>query len=365
MTSADEASKKQPNTNAQAPAKKRINLAFQGGGSHGAFTWGVMDRLLEEERLDFEGISGTSAGAMNALVMASGLGAGGREAARERLERFWLGVGEYAPFSPVRRNPWDVLRGNFGYDHSWSYRMFTSFTHMVSPYQWNPLNFNPLRALIRKHIDFDAACHRSNLKLFVSTTCVETGRIRIFKNDELKEDMLLASTALPALFQAVKIGDRHYWDGGFCGNPALFPLFYECESTDLLIVQINPLYREEVPVTTFEIQDRASEISFNGSLANEIRAIQFVTRLIEKGALDPARYRKVNIHLVESEAEMSKLSPSTKFMTEPKFLRHLRDLGREAADRWLKAHFDDIGVQSSVDIKEKYLQDSITRSNPL
>lgn len=334
--------------------RPRINLAIQGGGSHGAFTWGVIDRLLEDDGYLFEGISGTSAGAMNALVLATGLARGGRVGAREALERFWMAVGEHSFINPIRRSPWDIVRGKWASD-SWAYQTFMSFTHTVSPYQWNPLGFNPLKRLVREHIDFDLVRKQDDLKIFVSATCIETGRIRVFKNEEIEEKTLLASSALPFLFHAVQIGDRHYWDGGFCGNPALFPLFYECKTPDVMLVQINPLFREKIPVTTFEIQDRVSEISFNQSLAHEMRAIQFVTRLIEKGQLDSNRYRKVLFHLIESEKEMAELGPSTKVLTEKKFLLHLKELGREAATRWLKEHGSQVGKESTIDIKEKYL----------
>jgi NTE family protein len=335
---------------------RKVNLALQGGGSHGAFTWGVLDRLLEEDSIEYEGLSGTSAGAMNAVVFASGYSKGGREGARKALTEFWTSIGKQSKFSPLRRGLWDIARGKFSFEHSLSYRLFNSFTNMVSPYQWNPVNFNPLQKMVREHVDFDAV-HNSGLKLFLSATCVETGRIRVFRRHEIDENVLLASSALPFIFQAVKIKDRHFWDGGYCGNPALFPLFYECETLDLMIIQINPLFRAAIPTSAFEIEDRVAEIAFNVNLANEIRAIHFVTRLVEKGALDPARYRKVNIHLLESEEEMRRLAPATKILTEPAFLKHLFDLGRAASDKWIKDHLGDLGVKSSVNIKDRFLDD--------
>lgn len=334
---------------------KRINLALQGGGSHGAFTWGVLDRLLQDERVELEGLSGTSAGAVNALVMASGLARGGREEARRSLENFWMAVGEQHHTHPIRRNPIDVMFGRFGFDLSWSYHLFASFTHLVSPYQWNPMNLNPLRDLIAKHIDFEAVRNYDRLKIFVSATSIETGHIRVFRREELTEAALMASTALPLMFHAVEVDQQHYWDGGFVGNPALFPLFYECKSQDIVIVQINPLKREAVPKSVFEIQDRMSEISFNASLASELRAVHFVNRLIQKGALDRDRYHPVLIHMIESEDEMRKLGSATKMLIEPKFLNHLRELGSSAADRWLATHFDSVGEKSSVDIRARFL----------
>jgi NTE family protein len=335
--------------------KKRINLALQGGGSHGAFTWGVLDRLLEDDRIELEGLSGTSAGAVNALVMASGLARGGRDEARKSLEKFWMAVGEQQHTNLIRRNPIDVMFGRFGFDLSWSYHLFASFTHLVSPYQWNPLNINPLRELIQAHIDFEAVRKYDRLKIFVSATSVETGHIRVFRREEMTEDALIASTALPLMFHAAEVEGQHYWDGGFVGNPALFPLFYECQSQDIVIVQINPLKREAVPKSVFEIQDRMSEISFNASLASELRAVHFVNRLIQKGALDKERYHPVLIHMIESEDEMRKLGSATKMLIEPQFLRHLFGLGRDAADKWLEAHLQAVGRESSVDIRARFL----------
>ena len=334
---------------------RKINLALQGGGSHGAFTWGVLDRLLEDDRIEFEGLSGTSAGAVNALIMASGLKKGGRPAARAALENFWMAVGEQQITNPIRRNPLDVMFGRFGFDLSWSYHLFASFTHLVSPYQWNPLNINPLRGLIAKHIDFEAVRSCEDLKIFVSATSIETGHIRVFRREEMTEAALLASTALPLMFHAVEVDGQHYWDGGFVGNPALFPLFYECRSQDIVIVQINPLKREAVPKSVFEIQDRMSEISFNASLASELRAVHFVNRLIQKGALDQERYHPVLIHMIESEEEMRKLGSATKLLIEPKFLKHLFDMGRVAADNWLQNSLKSVGVESSVDIRARFL----------
>ncbi len=334
---------------------KKLNLALQGGGSHGAFTWGVLDRLLSDDRIVLEGLSGTSAGAVNALVMASGLARGGRNEARLALEKFWMAVGEQQHTNMIRRNPIDVMFGRFGFDLSWSYHLFASFTHLVSPYQWNPLNINPLRDLIRQHIDFTAVRKFEDLKIFVSATSVETGRIRVFRREELSEDTLMASTALPLMFHAAEVEGLHYWDGGFVGNPALFPLFYECESQDIVIVQINPQKREAVPKSVFEIQDRMSEISFNASLASELRAVHFVNRLIQKGALDKDRYHQVLIHMIESENEMRKLGSATKMLIEPQFLRHLFELGRNAADTWIEAHLKSVGVESSIDLRARFL----------
>lgn len=331
-------------------------MALQGGGSHGAFTWGVLDRLLQNELLEFEGISGTSAGAVNALVMATGLARGGRNGAREALSEFWMAISEMHALAPVKRHPIDVVFGRFGFDLSFSYHWFASFMHLVSPYQWNPLNINPLRDLIAKHVNFEEVRELDELKIFVSATSVETGRIRVFKRHELSESVLMASTALPMMFHAAEVDGQHYWDGGFVGNPALFPIFYECESQDIVIVQINPLKREAVPKSIFEIQDRMSEISFNASLASELRAAHFVNRLIQKGALNEERYHPVLIHMIESETEMRGLGSATKLLIEPSFIRHLYELGFKAAESWLTENFEALGKRSTVDIRARFLE---------
>ena len=332
-----------------------VNLALQGGGSHGAFTWGVLDRLLEEGDLRFDGLSGTSAGAVNAALMLDGWAEGGRDRAREKLKDFWTAVGEFHAFTPFRRHPIDVWMGRFGFDLSLSYHIFASFSHLISPYQWNPTNINPVRGLLESHINFDRLRRFDSVKLFVSATCVETGRIRVFRREELDLGAMLASTALPLMFHAPEVDGQHYWDGGFVGNPALYPIFYECEATDLVIVQINPLRRDAVPKTVFEIQDRMSEIAFNASLASEMRAIHFVNRLIEKGALNQERYRRVLIHRIEAEDEMRPLGSATKLLIEPEFLQRLFGFGRAAAERWLQNSRQKLGRESTVDIPSMYL----------
>jgi NTE family protein len=344
---------------------RRINLALQGGGSHGAFTWGVLDRLLQEPLIEIEGISGTSAGAVNAMVLASGLVKGGndgeraKEQARVALKEFWMCVGEQHSRTPFRRNPMDVVFGRFRFDLSWSYHFFASLTHLVSPYHWNPLNVNPLKDLVRSHIDFESIRNHSKIKLFISATSVESGRIRVFKNAELNESALLASTALPLLFHAAEVDGQHYWDGGFVGNPALFPIFYECESPDILLVQISPQRRSSIPKSVFEIQDRMSEIAFNASLTAEMRAVHFVNRMIEKGTFrddaSASRYRQVLIHMIEGEQEFSELNSSTKILIEPAFLLHLFDHGKRAAETWLEKNLQHIGQRSTVDVRARFL----------
>jgi len=334
---------------------KQLCLALQGGGSHGAFTWGVLDRLLEDERIEIEGISGTSAGAMNAVVMADGLVRNGRAAARESLNRFWTEVGRIGRFGPIARGPFEQATGNWNLDASPSYMWLDLVSRFFSPYQFNPLNFNPLQDALEKMVDFDRVRRCDKVKLFIAATNVRSGKIRIFNNADLSSQAVMASACLPHLFQSVEIDGEAYWDGGYMGNPALYPLIYNCRSRDVAIVQINPLLREDVPRTPTDILDRLNEISFNSSLMREMRAVEFVSRLIEEHRLDETRYKRMLIHRIEAVEEMRDLGASTKLNAETAFLNHLFEIGRDAASRWLTKHFSDLGRRSSIDIVTDYL----------
>jgi NTE family protein len=333
---------------------KRINLALQGGGAHGAYTWGVLDRLLEEDRLEVEAISGTSAGAMNAAVFADGMGRGGRREAKRALESFWRDISQAAPFGPLWPTPFDRLANGWNLDHSAAFVAFDLLTRMLSPYQFNPTNYNPLRGVLEKSVDFKRLEGCRVVKLFISTTNVKTGKVRIFKSGEITSDVLLASACLPFLYQAVTIDGDPYWDGGYMGNPAIFPLIYGAETPDVVIVQVNPLGADRVPTTAFEIMNRMNEISFNSSLMREMRAISFVTDLIDQGKLASNQYKRVNVHWIEAEKQMRGLGVSSKLNASIDFLLHLKDIGRQVADQWIATHFDAIGQRSTIDIKEKF-----------
>lgn len=329
---------------------KRINLALQGGGSHGAFTWGVLDYLLEDSRLEICAISGTSAGAMNAVVMADGLHRGGRKEAKSRLEAFWMSIAERARFSPIQRTFFDRLLGNWSLDYSPSYAAFNIASYFYPPQVFNPLNFNPLRDVLEDMVDFDSVRCCSNLDLFIATTKVSTGRVRVFNRSELTADVVMASACLPNLFEAIEIEGEHYWDGGYAGNPPLFPFNHHSHCNDIAIVQINPIERKTVPTTAAEINNRLNEITFNQSLLKELRAIEFVQRLLREGALDSERYRKLNIHIIENQKELKPLGASSKMNAERNFLLHLKAIGRETAQQWVKKNFDRIGQGNSVDL---------------
>ena len=335
--------------------QKKINLALQGGGSHGAFTWGVLDKLLEDGRIGFDAISGTSAGAMNAVVMADGFHRlGGNEGARIALSNFWFEVSRVGEFSPIRRSPLDMLMGSWSLDHSIGYMAFDMMSRLVSPYELNPANINPLRDLLAKQVDFDQLKSCNGLKLFISATNVYTGRVRVFERHELTLDMVMASACLPFMFQAVEIDGVPYWDGGYMGNPVLFPFFYKSGTSDVLIIQINPIERHETPNSAQEILNRVNEITFNSSLLSELRAVEFVTRLLDEGQIDDDRYRRVLVHRIAADEVLNTLGASSKLNAEWEFFVYLRDLGRQSATDWLESHYDKVGVESSLDIKAMF-----------
>ena len=340
-------------------SQKAINLALQGGGAHGAFAWGVLDKLIEDGRVEIEALSATSAGAMNAVVMAYGVSIGGMEGARAKLEEFWTEISRAGElYSPVRSMPWEKWFQAYGFqaDFSPTFHAFQALTHLFSPYQLNPFNFNPLKDVLLKVVDFErlAACNRAT-RIFLSATNVRTGKIRVFENAELSVDVVLASACLPYVFQAVEIEGESYWDGGFMGNPAIFPLIYHGASRDVVIVHINPIERKKLPRTAAEIFDRMNEISFNSSLMREMRAVEFVTRLIDEGALDNKKYHRMRIHSIRDDAEMSQLGIATKLNPDWDFLCRLRDAGRRRAEEWLDSNFHLVGETSSVDLAELFL----------
>ena len=332
-------------------APKLINLALQGGGAHGAFTWGVLDCLLEDGRIEIEAISGTSAGAMNAVVVADGLMKGGEEQARAALTDFWQSVSEAGRGSPIQRSPIDVFMGNWSLDSSPSYLFFDLLNRVASPYELNPLNINPLRELVEAQVDFKTVRACDRMKIFVSATNVETGRVKVFNREDLTADAVMASACLPFMFQAVEIDGVPYWDGGYMGNPVLFPFYRSCASSDVVIVQINPLLRQGTPRSAREILNRVNEITFNSSLMREFRAIDFVRRLIEDGKLDTTDYKQVLVHMVNGEEDIKPLGASSKLNAEWAFLTHLRDIGRATAAAWLDDNFDKLGRESTVDLR--------------
>lgn len=331
---------------------KTINLALQGGGSHGAFTWGVLDRLLEDKRVELSGISGTSAGAMNAAALAQGWVDGGREGARESLDRFWKRVSDAAMFVPVRDTPWDTWWNAWTGHGAPGREMLRQVSRAVSPYQFNPAGLNPLRDIVADSFDFEKLAACKGLALFIAATNVFTGKVRVFTGHEVTADVLAASACLPQLFQAVEIDGEPYWDGGYMGNPALFPLFYHEGPEDILLVQVSPIERRQTPTSVEDIDNRIDEIAFNGSLLRELRAIEFVDRLIGEGQIVAGkRYRKILMHRVDGGAELAAYPPATKMNADWPFLTALRDLGRLKAEHWLKANYAAVGKRATLDLR--------------
>jgi NTE family protein len=334
--------------------QKPVNLALQGGGAHGAFTWGVLDYLLEDARLEMAAISGTSAGAINAVAIADGLARGDPDTARERLYELWRAVSDVGRFSPVQRAPLDVYMGNWNLDHSPGFWWSEMLAQMTSPYVTNPFDYNPLRDILARTVDFDRVRQCDKLTLFISATNVETGRVKVFDHGTLTLEAVMASTCLPMLFKAVEIEGVPYWDGGYMGNPVLFPFNHCTRSADIVVVQINPVERKGTPTTAQEILNRVNEITFNASLLRELRAIEFVTRLLDQKHLDPKTYRRLHVHVIENQEQLLSLGATTKLNVEWRFLQHLHQIGRDTAAQWLDEHYEKIGQCSSIDLRAMF-----------
>ncbi|MDA4107079.1 patatin-like phospholipase family protein [Mycolicibacterium holsaticum] len=325
-------------------AQKSVSLALQGGGAHGAFTWGVLDALLEDGRFGVEAITGASAGALNAVVLVQGWLDGGADGARSHLETFWRRASVDGFFAPAQRRLVSRML------KIWS-NQADFVTRRLSPYQTNPLNINPLRDAIEALIDFERVRACTDVEIFVSATNVWSGKIAIFRRAELTADHLMASACLPMVFQAVEIDGVPYWDGGYMGNPALFPLYYETSVDDILLVQINPLERRQTPRTAREIHGRLTEITFNGNLLRELRAVAFVKRLLDDGTLSAKNYKDVRLHRIDASGVLDKYPASSRFNAGWDFFVKLRDVGRETAKAWLAEQYDAVGVHATFDVR--------------
>jgi len=326
-----------------------VDLALQGGGAHGAFTWGVLDRLLEEPWLEIDGISGTSAGAMNGAVLVDGYAEGGPDGARAALERFWRRVSQAALLSPFRRTPLDILLGRWSLDHSPAFVAYDLMARVISPYDLNVLKENnPLRDILDEVVDF-GRLSRAPIKFFVTATNVQTGQGRVFRNDAITPDVLLASACLPFLFQAIEIDGEPYWDGGYAGNPTITPLVKECGSDDIILVQVNPVERPGTPRSAREISNRVNEVSFNATLLKELRMIALLREVADPGNCEGALWAKMRVHRIASAA-MTDLGYSSKLNAEWDFLCHLRDEGRRAAEDFLTGDAQHLGRRSSLDL---------------
>ncbi|MCC9625924.1 patatin-like phospholipase family protein [Thalassospira sp. MA62] len=342
--------KEQSGGKTSARSCKYINLALQGGGSHGAFTWGVLDRFLEDEGIEVESISGTSAGAMNAAVVTSGFAKGGHERARADLEQFWRAVSDAARFSPLKRSPIDVLFGNWSLGNSPMYQWLDMSAKLFSPYDLNPAGDNPLAGLLADVVDFEQL-NNSPTKLFITATNVETGQPHVFRNPDISVDVLLASACLPNIYKTVEIDGVPYWDGGYSGNPSLGPLVRECAADDTVLVQINPVKRPGIPKSSHDISSRLNEISFNSSLVRELRMMSVIRKDMPTHICEASKWGTMRMHLVASDV-MLELDHTSKMNAEWDFMTMLRDKGREAAGAFLDAHRGDIGNRPSLDLEQ-------------
>ena len=347
----------------QSPSLRRVNLALQGGGSHGAFTWGVLDALLQDERIQIDGISGASAGAVNAVALAHGFAATAqegsktpapREAARASLRRIWQGIAAMGSLGAMAGSISKMMLGNWSSEKVGA--NFNAMSQWMSPYQSNPLDINPLRKLLQAEIDFTALARLQAPKVFVSATHVTTGQAEIFSGKRLTLQAVMASSCLPTFFQTVEIGGQPYWDGGFSSNPALLPLINDCSSRDIIVVQINPLRRASTPQTPHDIMDRVNELTFNASLLSQMRAIDFINRLLADGRLqEGAQYKSLLLHRIDGGEALENLPASSKMSTDTALLEKLFEMGQDAAKRWLGRHFEALGQQSTVNIRRDYV----------
>ena len=329
--------------------RRAINLALQGAGSHSAFTWGVLDRLLDDERLTFDGISATSAGCVNAVLLADGLASGGRQAAKDLLRVFWRKISDLTSFSIIAPSFFDKFNPTHGLEHSPGYLFVDMVSRFISPYQLNPLDINPLRDLLNEVVNFDRVRQQEVVKLFLSASNVRTGKVVVFTHKEITADHILASACLPFRMRAPQIAGEYYWDGGFMGNPVIFPVIYGCDSS---LVHLTPAERAELPMTSQDILDRIEEISFNAALMREMRVITQVTKLIDEGQL--SGHKRLFMHSIDAEDITKHLAHSSKMNGNWRFLMHLFELGRERADTWLAANFDHLGVVTTFDLQSSY-----------
>jgi NTE family protein len=342
---------KMPSTNntpiSTTKMTKSLDLALQGGGSHGAFTWGVLERLLEDERIALAGLCGTSAGMQR----------NGRQGAIDLLNAFWARVSQQQTYSLIQPSIWDKAEGNGSMDTSPAYHFFEMFTNMMSPYQYNPLNLNPLREILLELVDFDYLKSCKATQLFLCATNVKTSRAKVFTLPEMSVDAVLASACIPFLFHAVEVDGEFYWDGGFMGNPPIFPLIDHTDTNDILIIQVNPIEIDKVPTSAIEIRDRINELSFNASLMFEMRKVDFVQRMLDEGVNFHANkpLKKLYIHNINPEKEISHYTVSSKLNASMEFLLKLKWIGRQYADQWLEQNFQFIGKKSTCNVREVFL----------
>ncbi|MDR1474912.1 MAG: patatin-like phospholipase family protein [Holosporales bacterium] len=344
-----------PNDFQHPKNKKRINIAMQGGGAHGAFTWGALDKLLEDGRFEIEGVTGTSAGGMNAVATVQGLLDNGPEGARKTLKKYWELTSEKGKGSIFKPGLLDRMMDKYTMQNSPGFIGFDFMSKLLSPYQWNPFGIDPLKDVIKEMFNFEQIQNNKQHKVFLASTHVFTGKIRIFKTEEIRTETLLATACLPTIHQAVLVDNEYYWDGGFIANPAVYPLIYNCESPDILIIKLNPTHRNRLPITAAEISDRLNEITNNTSILREMRSINFISQLIDEGIADPKKIKRLHMHVIENDSTFQELGWSSKLNTEWDFLSHLFEEGRKTADVWIKKNYDSIGKRGTVDMKDLFV----------
>lgn len=332
--------------------QKKISLALQGGGSHAAFTWGVLDRFLSDDLVEIEAISGISAGGMNAALLVYGVDNGGKEEARKLLESFWRKVSALSSMSPFRANIIDKMFGNTDFTFSPSFYALDYLTRVFSPYQFNFFDLNPLRNLLNELLDFEKLRHAKKIDLFINATNVRTSKPRIFRKKELNMDMLMAAGCMPFISKSIEVEGDFYWDGGYSGNPALRPLIKETESSDIVIIQVNPLNNDDIPAKAQEILNRVNEISFNNAILRELNCLSLITTLINENKLKDSAYRAINLHMIEAEDIMAGFGSASKFNADWDFLIHLKELGFQTASDWLENNYEKIGTESSLDVEQ-------------
>lgn len=336
---------------------KKIAVALQGGGSHGAFTWGVLDSLLEDGRFDIEGLSGTSAGGMNAVALAQGLLKGGKEGARQEMQRYWKKIADVGMVSPFYR-PFSASQGSTGGASNPLQTLMGFMQHVLSPYQTNPFNMNLLRDMVEEFFDFELLRSAQGLQLFLCATHVNTGKLKLFTLDTLNAKKMLASACLPSLFQAVEVDGENYWDGGFVGNPAIYPLIYACETPDIMVIQLTVMNRKRLPLTAHEIIDRHKEITYNACLMREMRSIDFIGGLIDKGVIQKGAIKKLNMHLVRNEDLFNTLNLSSALNPNWEFISYLFDEGKKTGKKWIAEHYTAVGKCHSTNLHEEFVAES-------
>lgn len=342
----------------ESSTKKRVSVAIQGGGAHGAFSWGVLDALLEDGRFEIEGLTGTSAGGMNAVAVAQGLSKGGADEARAELRNFWENISEAGSRSFINSRGFvDRMLGRYTMYNSPGFLWFDTMSLLFSPYQMNPLGYDPLKNTIEKCFDFDLLRSSKACKVFLCATHVFTGRLKVFNLQELSTEKLLATACLPTLYGAVKVDNEYYWDGGFIGNPVFFPLIYNCDARDIILIQLNPTVRDTLPMTSQSIRDRLNEITNNASVIREMRAIQLISKLLDDGAIEKDRMKRMLMHVIKHEEIFQDLGWSSKLNTEWEFISHLHEHGRRTAKDWIKKNYDSVGNKTTAPIEEYFTGD--------